>query len=209
MKEFIEVQNWGLNLIVLSSLMTVVFTIIQGYGFIKQGQKIWREKSAKAISPQFFFLFFFYFLAFIFYGISKLSLAMAFNGLLFLTCIPVVVGVIKFKKLKVLDWISFFSFMLIVPAMILLDNKDKDILTSSLLLVSLIVLLIQLFGIIKEKSTGSMEIKFIIIFFSTSVCWLVYSFLIGNWPLQIFNSFAAVIYLLIILLYRKYNKKRK
>ncbi|MFA5109552.1 MAG: PQ-loop domain-containing transporter [Patescibacteria group bacterium] len=119
MEKFVEFQNWGFNLLILSSLMTMIFSILQGYGFIKQSQKIWREKSVKAISPPFFFLFFFYFIAFIIYGFHKNSLAMVFNGFLFIPCIPVVIGIIKFKKMKLVDWLSFFASALILPGIFL------------------------------------------------------------------------------------------
>ena len=206
MEKFVEFQNWGFNLLIISSLMTMIFSVFQGYGFIKQSQKIWREKSAKAISPPFFFLFFFYFIAFIFYGMYKNSLAMVFNGLLFITCIPVVIGIIKFKKIKLVDWLAFFASATIIP--IILVIKEKDTFIFSLLLVSLIVLSLQLLTIFKTKSSGSIEIKFIVIFFVTGLCWFIYACYIHNWALQIFNFCAVLIYLAIIILYYKYNSKQ-
>jgi len=204
MEKFVEFQNWGFNVLIFSSLMTMVFSIFQGYGFIKQSQKIWRNKSAKAISAPFFFLFFFYFIAFIFYGFYKNSLAMVFNGLLFTTCIPIVIGVIKYKKMSLIDWFSFFLSAAIVPIVILV--KEKDIFIFSLLLVSIIVLILQLVTIIRAKSSGAIEIKFIFIFFITGLCWFVYACYINNWALQIFNFFAVLIYFTIIILYYKYKK---
>lgn len=205
MENFVEFQNWGFNLLIMSSLMTMVFSIFQGYGFIKQSQKIWHEKSVKAISPPFFFLFFFYFIAFIFYGMHKNSLAMVFNGLLFIPCIPVIAGILKFKRMKLADWLAFFASAAIVPILLLIEEKDTFI--FSLLLVSLIVLGLQLLTIVKTKSIGSIEIKFIAIFFVTGLCWFIYSCYISNWALQIFNFFAVLIYLAIIVLYNKYKSK--
>lgn len=203
MEKFVEFQNWGFNILTISSLMTVLFTIFQGYGFIKQSQKIWREKSVKSISPPFFFLFFFYFIAFIFYGIYKNSLAMIFNGSLFITCIPIVLGIIKFKKMSLVDWLSFFLLAAIVP--IILIIKEKDTFIFSVLLVGLAVLILQLLTIIKAKSIGSMEIRFIFISFATGLCWFVYSCFISNWALQIFNFCIILIYSVVITLFYKYK----
>jgi len=203
MKEFVEVQNWGFNPLIISSLITMIFTLLQGYGFVKQGQKIWKNKSVKSLSTPFFFLFFFYFIAFLFYGLSKNSLSMVFNGLLFITCIPIVVGIIKFKRLSFVEVISLFSTALVVPVMIL--TKYKDIFLFILLVISLILLLSQLLTMIKEKSRGSVEIKFIIVFLITAIFWFVYSSFLNNWPLQVFNFLASIVYVLIIYFYRKYK----
>lgn len=206
MEKFVEIQNWGFNILILSSLMTMVFSIFQGYGFIKQAQKIWQSRSAKSISAPFFFLFFFYFIAFVIYGFYKNSLAIIFNGLLFIVCVPVVAGVIKFKKMTLIDWLSFFISVAIVPAMILI--KEKDTFVFFLLAVSLVVLTTQLLAIVREKSSGSIEIKFVIIFFVTGIFWFIYACYIDNWPLKIFNFFAVTIYLAIIILYNKYKHKK-
>jgi len=205
MDKFIEVQNWGLNPTIIFSLLTMIFTVFQGYGFVKQAQKIWREKSAKSISAPYFFLFLFYFFAFIFYGWHKDSLAMVFNGLLFITCIPVAIGIIKFKQMRVFDWVAFALSAAIVPITIIVKEKDTFIFLISI--VSIAVLVSQLLAIIKEKSCGSIEIKFVVIFLATALCWFVYACYISNWVLQIFNIVAGVIYLAIIYLYHKYKKK--
>lgn len=205
MKEFVEIQNWGINTLIISSLITMIFTIFQGYGFIKQSQKIWKNKSVKSLSTPFFFLFFFYFIAFLFYGLSKNSLSMVFNGFLFITCIPIVVGIIKFKRLSYLEIISLFVTALVVPVMIII--KQKDIFLFILLVISLILLLSQLLTMIKEKSKGSVEIKFIVVFLITAIFWFIYSSLLKNWPLQVFNFLASIVYILILYFYRKYKKE--
>lgn len=181
----------------------MIFTFFQGYGFVKQGQKIWKNKSVKSLSTPFFFLFFFYFIAFLFYGLSKNSLSMVFNGLLFIVCIPIIVGIISFKRLSFFEVISLFLSALVVPVMIL--TKQKDIFLFILLVISLILLFLQLLTMIKEKSRGSVEIKFIIVFLITAVFWFIYSSLLSNWPLQIFNFVAAIVYIFIIYFYKKYK----
>ncbi|PKM91493.1 hypothetical protein CVU82_02760 [Candidatus Falkowbacteria bacterium HGW-Falkowbacteria-1] len=203
MTDFVEIQNWGFNSLTISSLMTMVFTIFQAYGFTKQGQKIWRRRSAKSLSAPFFFLFFFYFIAFIFYGLSKNSLAMVFNGLLFIPCIPVVMGIIKFKGLSLLDFLSFIFAAAIVPIMIV--TNQKDIFVFILLVISLTTLATQPLTMIREGSRGSVEIKFVVVFLLTGVFWFVYALSINNWPLQIFNFVAVILYCLILFLYRKYG----
>jgi len=204
MKDFIEIQNWGFNKLIIASLFTMIFTVFQFYGFLKQNQKIWGKKSVKSLSAPFFFLLFFYFIALIFYGFSKNSLAMIFNSLLFLPCIPITIGIIKFKKLSLIDITALILTATIVPIMIVI--KQKDLFLFILLLISIVTLLTQLIEMIKTKSRGSIEIKFVIVFVITSIFWFIYSSIIKNWPLLIFNGIAIFVYGLIMFLYRKYNK---
>lgn len=203
MEKFIEIENWGFNSIIISSLITVLFTFLQGYGIIKQAQKIWRSKSVKSLSTFFFFFLFFYFIILILYGLNKNSLTMIFNGLLVFTSIPVVVGILKFKTLSFIEKISIPIMMLMIPAMIVV--KNKDVLFFIILFVSWITLLFQLINMIREKSRGSIEIKFILIQLITVIFWSIYSFGIKNWPLEIFNFTATITYILFVFFYKKYK----
>jgi uncharacterized protein with PQ loop repeat len=203
MENFVEIQNWGFNALIISALLTVVFTVFQGYGFIRQSQKIWKKKSAESLSAPFFFLLFFYFIAFTFYGFSKNSLAIIFNSLLFLPCAPIVIGIIRFKKLTRFDIASLILTVPIVPIMIL--TKEKDVFLLILLIISLAILVTQPFEMLKAKSRGSVEIWFVIIFLATSVFWFIYSSVSGNWALQLFNFCAIIVYSLIIFLYARYK----
>jgi len=93
--------------------------------------------------------------------------------------------------------------MAIVPAMIFI--KEKEILLFSLLVISLIFLAGQPLAMIKVKSRGVVEIKFIATFLLASIFWLIYLIIIDDWALQIFNALAMMIYFFIIYLYKKYK----
>ena len=203
MKEIIEIQHWGWNPIIITSFLTICFTIFQGYGIVKQSQKIWRTKSGKSISTFAFFFGCFYFFSFIFYGLEKMSLAIIFNGLLGFLYLPIVIGLIKFKKFKLYEKILLPITALVIPVMIM--TAEKDLLLFILLMVTLITIVTQVLEIRKEKSRGSVEIKFVVIFLLTNIFWLIYAFIIGNWPLEIFNSLAIVVYSWGICLYKKYK----
>lgn len=203
MEKFVEIQNWGLNALTISFLMTIFFTFFQAYGFIKQGQKIWKKRSAKSLSPPFFFLLFFWFIAFIIYGFNKNSLAMIINGLLFIPCISVVAGIINFKRLTIFEFLSFIMAASVIPIMIVV--KNKEIFVFVVMMISLAVLLGQLVVMVRAKSRGSVEIKFAIVFLTTAVFWFIYSYSIGDWALEVFNSVSIIIYSLIIYFYYRYK----
>jgi len=203
MKEFVEIQHWGWNPIIITSFLTMCFTILQGYGVIKQGQKIWTTKSGKSVSTFPFFFSCFYFFAFLSYGLGKMSLAIIFNGLLGFLYLPVIIGLIKFKKFKLYEKIILPATALVIPAMIITTKKDSFLFI--LLMIIIITVIAQALEIRREKSRGSVEIRFIIILLLTNIFWLTYSIIMDNWPLKIFNSLAIIVYLWGIYLYKKYK----
>lgn len=205
MKEFVEIQSWGFNAVVVSSALTMIFTLIQGYGFIKQSEKIWKEKSVASISAPFFFLFFFFFIAFLLYGWYNRSLAMMFNGLLFVTCLPIIIGIFKFSCLSFYDKAAFILSAAVVPLMVILE--EKDILLGAMFLISLFVLRGQVVAIYRAKSVGAVEPKMMAILLFTSIFWFLYSALIINWPILLFNFFGMMLYGLMLFYCFKYKKQ--
>jgi len=203
--KFIELQNFGWNYLTIIAVMTMLLTVFQAYGISCQSQKIWRTKSGESLSATLFFMYCFYFIAFFFYGLSKNSLAMTFNALLAIPYVPVVVGLIKFKKLTLAEKISLPLSMAIVPLMII--TTEKDALLSVLFIISLGILAMQPIEMLKTKTRGAVDIKFIFIFSITSVFWLIYATTIHNPVLTFFNSGALIIYALVIYLYYKPIKK--
>ncbi len=205
MENFVEIQNFGFNSLTITSSITMLFTIFQGYGVISQNKNIWQKKSGESLSATLFFLYGFFFIAFFFYGLSKNSLAMTFNGFLAIPYIPLIIGLIKFKRLTFIEKLSLPIIAAIVPIMILLSEANKDYFLFFLLMTNLVILMTQPLAMLKSKTQGAVDIKFILIFSSTSIFWLIYALALGNWVLIIFNSVALLVYALIIYLYRRYQ----
>lgn len=203
MENFIEIKNFGFNSLTITALMTMLFTIFQGYGVMIQNKMIWRKKSVESLSATLFFLYCFYFIAFFIYGLEKKSVAMTFNGLLAIPYIPIVIGFLKFKRLNFKEKLSLPLTMAVIPLMIIIPSKDIFLLI--LLMISLVILGTQPLEMIKTKKRGAVEIKFILIFSITSIFWLIYAIAISNWVLIIFNSSALILYAIIISLYYSYK----
>jgi uncharacterized protein with PQ loop repeat len=200
---YVEIQHWGFNSLVMSALITALISVVQSYGLIRQSRKIRRMRSAQSLSA---FLFFFegsFFISFFFYGIAKDSLAMMFNGLAVGAAFWLaIVGIIRFKKLKTWEAASLPLTLLIIPLMILI--KQKDLLLFILMLGGGASLLLQIVEMVREKSRGAIEIRFLLIFIISNSAWLVYSITISNWPLEITTSLSNVVYLVGLRLYFKY-----
>lgn len=198
----IEYQGWGLNSLTISSLITILFSLTQGYGLIEQGKQILKQKSTLSLSQPFFVYSAYYFVAFICYGLNKQSLVMIFNGLLVLAHIPIIIGFIRYQKTTSRKNLLINLPALLIPAMIFSDNKEIVLLFS--LGGILFFLGAQLMEMLKSKSRGAVNISYLIIFLSTNIFWLIYASAISNWVLQTFNLTAMIIYLIMLKLYHKY-----
>jgi uncharacterized protein with PQ loop repeat len=201
----VEYQNWGLNILTISALGTLFFTILQVYGACDQNKKIWSKKPLKSVSLLFFAYNCSYFSSLFCYGFFKHSLAMILNGLLLFFFLPIVIGVWKFKKNTAKEKFWAVAFLLIVPLMIIMPQKDL------LFMISLFGIAcffsVQLRKIMVEKDFSSLSLKLVIILLATVIFWLGYSIAIHNLALEINSALAIILYAFAIFLYFKYRKK--
>lgn len=203
----VEFREWGINILTLSSIATIILTVFQGYGLMSQNQQIWKMKSAESISELYFSFNLFYFSSFVIYGISQNSLAMIFNGLLGIIYIPIIVGILKFKKIPKNKKISMALMAIMVPAMAIFENKNLFI---SILLIGILLLLFrQLAEIAILRNRGALSLKFILVFLATTVFWLIYAIMIANLPLAIFNLIAMISFIFLLYFYFKYGEEKE
>jgi len=200
---FDEYQNWGMNALTVSAIGTVFFTFWQLYAAVAQSKKVWSERSAQSVSLQLFTYNLFYLVSFLIYGAYKNSLSMMINGLLFIAFLPAVIGIWKFKKTRLREKIIALLYSLIIPAMIILPQKDLVVLIS----LSGIVLFLafQLWDIIKEGEFGALSVEFVVIYLATNAFWLAFSITIKNAPLIFFNAVVMIIYSVCLFLFFRYK----
>jgi len=201
---FVECQNWGMNALTVSAIGTVFFTFWQLYAACVQSKKVWSEKSAQSVSLQLFTYNLFYLVTFLIYGAYKNSLAIMINGLLFIAFLPAVIGIWKFKKTKLREKIIALLYSLIIPAMIILPQKDLVVLAS--LSGIALFLVIQLWDIIREGDFGALSVEFIVIYLATNAFWLAFSITIKNVPMVLFSAVVIVIYSVCLYLFFRYKK---
>jgi len=202
MDSFVEVQNWGLNALTISALVTVVVSLIQGSGIIQQGRKIWETKSTQSLSTIMLFYSMAYFLVFMVYGLAKFSLAMVFNGMIGFLFLPSLLGVFKFGRPSRQQIIALVFFALLIPAMAVI--KEKDIFLSILGVGVLISILLQLREMFIQKSRGAIDVRFLAKFLFANLVWLVYGVLVHNWVLIYFNILGAGLFFTGIMIYYEY-----
>jgi len=201
----LEFQNWGLNSITISSLGTLVFTGVEGWGLTKQGRSIQEADSGESVSIISFAFFSFFLIAIFLYGFHINSISVVISGL--------VLGILHFKILFQLwkaegfsnaekGWIAI-SFIMI-PAMIFFPEKDTVYLT--IVSGTLLAIANQPWKIWINKSSGVVDIRLLMAYLASTVFWVIYAFSTKQLPLEISTSTTLVILVLTLLFWLKYKK---
>ena len=209
LKSTVEYQNWGYNALTFSAIGTFLFTFLQMWSFGQQNKRIWSSRSGEAVSVPMFSYWLFYWTAFLIYGVFGKSIAIVFNSLMFLTTIPILLGLYKFKGFVRREKILFGIFSLIPVAMFYCPQAQKPALLLALLMGVLFSIALQPYEIWQKKSAGSVEPKLLVVFAVTAVFWFAYGIITKDIPLMIFNPLAIVVLLITLGLWRKYRKHEK
>lgn len=200
-KQLVEVNNFGFNIITLSAVVIIFFSILEAWGIYKQNQKIKEEKSGIAVSVSWFIYFMFLLLAYLVYGVFAKEGVIIFNGLIFLFVIPIVINLAKFKGFSKTDISLFIICFLGILFMIFFPVKK--IMFSIFLSGSVFALALQLFELLKEKCRGNIEPKLVWIYFISTIFFIVYAFCVSDWML--FSVFILTFFLLFAILFFYYR----
>ena len=166
-----------------------------------------KNRSGESLSTTFFIYAGCYFFMFMVYGITKHSIAMAFNGFIGIPYAFILVSLYRFKGFTRKDWIFLALFSLMTPTVYLLNAKARDIFT----LIGLFGILVPLTGQVREmyrtKIPGSVEPKFIFTFMLSNVFWFIYGITTNNWIFVVFNPISLALLTTALVLYLKYKKR--
>ena len=199
-KEFIDF------LINISTLSTVVFSFIKGFGITKQGIDIWKKKSGENVSPTFFFYNFFYFLIFLMYGVEENDVAIIVNGSLVFLYLPILLGLKKYRGFSKKE-IGLIAIMgLIVPTSLVID-KDQAIIIFSL--AAVIAIFSQAKEVWNTKSFGTFSVRYLQTFLVATIFWGIYYALTKNWRLFGLNTAESVIFAIALILEKKWRPKKE
>ncbi|OGY42633.1 MAG: hypothetical protein A2Y82_03035 [Candidatus Buchananbacteria bacterium RBG_13_36_9] len=199
-----ELKNFGWNLLTIGFCGTIFFTLFAAWGLWQQAKKIWLNKSGLSVSVFWFSYNIFLFSANIVYGYSINSLALVFNGvLLSLMHFPVLIGLAKFKGFKPIQKWLFVLYLGLIVLLIALPIKSQMYLLFSF--VNIIALITQPWEIMKNKNSGMVEIKLIVVYLASTLFWVAYAFAIKDWALQIICPAYLIIWIATLILWVKYK----
>lgn len=205
MIKFIEIEAFGINILSLSFVATLLFTLFQGIAFIKQNKKILKTKSSKSVSFSFYSFFGFSALAVTIYGLYNQSLALSINGLLGFISLVIAINIIKFRKLAKGELRIGLISAIAIPLMIIVPQKDFIFLGLGLIIAK--TLMMQILEIWKNKSSGAYHSGQIFVSITSCSFWLIYSIIVKIWPMMIINTLFLLLWFLLLFSYFKFKEK--
>lgn len=168
LEKMVEVQNFGFNALTISAAATIFFSLIKGYGVVKQGKAIWKERSGENVSPIFFSYNLLFFLIFLIFGFQERSLAIIVNGSLCLLYLPILIGLKKFRGFSRKEFGAMALLTIVVPAVFLFE-KEQVVFAFSVC--GGLAIFIQGKEIITKKSFGNFSRHYLQTFFIASLFW--------------------------------------
>ena len=216
MQNFIEYQDWEnyheLDIVTGTIIIAFVVLLIQGWGIWKQNKKIWANQSGKSLPLTFFAFQFFYFLGYFLYGFRISSGALIVSNLVGLLYIPIIIGLIKFKRREngsFKEEIRLSPIFILTVPLILFINKEWALI--AILALAFLVMFKLVREFMRTKDTQNVSPKFIVSFLVSSLIWLGYGYGIRDFGLIVSSAttaLAAILFLLLYIKYRVFNKKK-
>jgi len=201
----VELNHLGWNALTIGFIGTLIFSFAEGWGVWQQNKAIWKNKSGESVSVIWFTYFTALFGIVFIYGLSTKSIALAFNGFLLTPLyIPLVVGLWKFKGFTKVEKICSACFLAAVIACVLVPYKDWFFLIFTV--GNIFFSFTQPYEIWKNKSSGVVEIKLLVVFLASTIFWVTYAYASHDWVLEIITPCYLVIISLTTILWFKYRK---
>lgn len=194
-----EIQLWGWNPATVGFIGTIIFTLWQGWGYIRQIKAV--NRSVDSISLPFFALSACAFsMAFIF-GLATGRIAMTFNGLLVILHLPIITAVRRIRGFARPEQLLVTSLLVAVVIDIILPFKGEFMTIFAFGWV--IGGVMQLAEVWRTKSAGDLEPRLITTMLVATVFWAVYSFATHNVPIMVVAPInLALIGLTLYLLFK-------
>lgn len=202
-----ELTQFGWNAVTISFLGTALFTLVESWGLWHQNKAIWKQKSGQSVSITWFSFFTATVVVVFVYGITINSIALIFNGLLLtLFHLPVLVGLWKFKGFNKAEKLLGVGLLVALAVMLATPIKDWFFLIFSFGLIASSVM--QPIEIWRNKDAGVLEIKLLVSYLVSMSFWLVYSYAIRDWVLQIVAPLYLAVIVLTVAFWFRYRQPR-
>lgn len=209
MESLIEYQDYlahqKITIISAAIIIAVITMIIQGWGILKQNNKIWQNKSANSLPLTFFVFQMLYCLSYLIYGIRIKSGALIISDLICFLYIPIIIGLIKFKRAgngSFKEEIMLTPIFLLTIPVVLFVDKNWSL--AAIFTLTIIVGYRIIIEFIRTKDTKDLSAKFVASFIISSLIWLAYAWAIKDIPLIISSCVSVSAGILFIII--KYKK---
>ena len=200
-------RHGHLTAISLMVFVASVSAVIQTWGMLTQNKRIWENRSGTTLPLTFFAFQFFYFMAYLIYGIKINSLSIILNNFVGVFFLPIIIGLIKFKLNENSSFrnelIVFPFLVLILPFVLIIKTKLSLI---AILFLAIIVFTHLMSELFKTKMVKNIEPKFIFSMVIGSAIWLWYGFRICDFGLITSSGVTIAGASLFYLYFRKFKK---
>lgn len=192
MEHFIEIQNWGNNLLTQTFVASIAFATIRTAGVLLQAGKIvWKRSAQKVFVPLYMSLCLLG-IAAMPYGYQRAELGITLNGLLvFCSALPVVLATFWFRDRENPKWYKRFAIVaavltcIVIAAIALQSGDTLIILTGAVLVTGLatfVPLGIQAAILFRSGKRGDVSVVTFILVLAGSLLWLAYSYYASDVP---------------------------
>jgi len=202
----VEFKNFGFNAVTTSFIATLVITMLQIIAAIKQKRKIKLNQYKNNWTLTLFAYLSFYFLAFIFYGISRNSIALFLSGIPGFFYIPILIHIWLYKENSKLDRICSILLFFMIPFIAI--SQYKGLVILFIFSLGAASMLMQTYKMIKAKDYKDVEPAFLFSFFISSLFWFIYSTAINDRVVQVSSGLSLVFLGFLVNIYYQWKHKR-
>lgn len=201
----IEFDQFGWNVLTLSFLATIFFSLWGLVGLWDQVRKIFKKRSGEAVSGMWFICAAALFGAELVYGFSINSAALIILALCrFPLHIPILIGLAIYKGFTRFEWFVLIAMSVVLVVMLFVPFKGSIFLVISMGV--LIPTAAQPYEVWRLKSVGTLSIHLIVVYLTSSVFWAIYSFTAGDVFLVAFFLLSIIIFSCTVGLWFKYRE---
>jgi len=204
----VEFNQLGWNLLTLGLFGTFTTTLSLVWGLRYQSRNIIENKSGQSVSTVQFLYGVCSSMAAVVYGLGILKAALIINGsIMFVARFPVLRGLIRYKGLSVAEKATGTFLVMALAAMMVLPEKEGFYVMFQL--GGIIFTVAQPWEIAKNRSSGVVEYRLLVVACVHSFFWLVYGYAIHNRVIIITSICGLMTNIVTILLWLKYRSSEK
>lgn len=212
LKNTIEYQNFGWNLLTFSAIATIIFTIaLFRVGLLNQLKTVLQEgiktgSAGKSVSVSWNTYFVFLYAVILLYGFHIKSLAVIFNGILLaLGHLAVLLSLYRYKKIILYEKYLILLFVFLPLVMIMSPLKAWVYFFSQI--GGVIMVIFQPIEIWKNRDIGNIDKRFIVAYLVNVSFWLIYAFAIKDWAIGSVTAAYTVLYIITLGLCYRFKPK--
>ena len=202
-----EIENFGWNVLTLSALAVICFTMWQAWGLWKQYRTMVHLKSGQSVSVIKFGSTATLFLLSGLYGYYIGSVLLPFTSAVLVTMhAPVLYALKQYKGYTRREMICLILFASTVPLMLMVPFKAVFYMT--LAFARMVPFAGQPLEMFQEKNVGAIDIRLFWAYLVGAFFWVTFYFAFGDLVFKVLSTLNTSILVITVLLYYRYRKTK-